>query len=61
MLNTDKSVLSIKRLKPFWAVYNRSGQILYRSLQKANCNDFVKRYTGIDLELEEVKNEKLAE
>lgn len=43
-------MLTIKRLKPFWAVYNRSGQVLYRSLQKANCSDFVARYTGRELE-----------
>lgn len=56
MLNKDKSILSIKRLKPFWAVYNRSGQLLYRSLQKANCNDFLNRYNGEEPELIAIGN-----
>lgn len=50
MLTIFRHGLTVKRLKPFWAVYNRSGQILYKSLQKANCNDFVERYTGQNLE-----------
>lgn len=51
MLTINQQCLIVKKLKPFWAVYNRSGQIMYRSLQKANCNDFVKRYNG-ETELE---------
>jgi len=42
-------MLTIKKLKPFWAVYNRSGQVLYRSLQKANCSDFVARHEGNEI------------
>lgn len=50
-------MLTIKRLKPFWAVYNRSGQLLYRSLQKANCEDFKIRYNG-ETELELITTDK---
>lgn len=49
-------MLTIKKLKPFWVVYNRSNQVLYKSLDKRNCSDFVSRWNGESLELQEVDN-----